>query len=936
MEISNLINKSGIDLVAFSESKIDNSFPDAQFHIDKYSLYRADRSHNGGGVLCYVRSSIPHRNRPDLSISAHNIECVVIDVRDKSRRCFYIVVYRSPSTLSAHLISVLKDILEKCLAECDMIVLLGDLNVNFLNPCHDLIELLDLYNLKNIIRGATCFKSTSNPSLIDVILTNKPKSLAGQLNCHIGMSDFHNFICSSSKFNVPKLERTRIQYRSFKHFCEKSFLNDVKTIHIDDSLDIDRQVSNYTESLKQVVDKHAPLKIKYVTNKQVPYMNERLRKAVNIKGMLFRRYTKNPTKDNWVKYTMQRNKVTTIKRESIQSYFDKKCNAPNQNGKSFWETVKPFFSNKMNNKNGTINLFEGGKICTETQDICNIFNDYFINVVNNITTNTSITSDFHCLKNHISVLKISESFPSPNKFYFTPVTEKAILSKLKKLNPKKAAGCDSIPSKLIKMAAQPISQHLTKLVNCSIEKSHFPEPLKLANVSPVFKKSDNLKKENFRPVSVLTVISKIYEGVMADQLCIHFKEILSVWLSAYRKRYSTNNVLLQFVEILRRSMDKDEHVGCILMDLSKAFDCLDHNLLLAKMEVYGVDAPSCKLIRSYLSNRKQRVKIHETFSPWKELKYGVPQGSVLGPLLFNIFLNDLFLFFDKDITLINYADDNTIVCSNKDKNVMKCKLQSASLTSINWFTENGMTANPDKFQAIYLKRNNKTHINFDIDNMSLVPDDTVKLLGIYLDDNLSFDYHTTHVCNKAAKQINAIRRLSKVLDVETKLKIYNSFIQSNFNYCSIVYNTFSKTQAQKLEKLNERALRFVYNDFSSSYVALLGKMSKTSLVLSNIKHVAEQVYKVIHNLSPPISPQFFKLHETHYTLRNDERLVLPTFKTKSYGKLSFNYMGAFIWNSLPNDIKLSKTFEEFKNKLKKWTGPNCKCGVCQMCILLNI
>ena len=359
----------------------------------------------GGGVVCYVRSNIPHRPRPDISYNSHNIESIVIDVQDKYRRCFYVMIYKSPSTPCRYMISALSNIMDKCLAECEMVVLFGDLNINLLKPNHELVDLMESYNLKNIIKGATCFKSINNPSLIDVILTNKPKSLAGHLNCHIGMSDFHNFICSSSKFNVTTIEKTKVKYRSFRNFCERSFLHDVCSLTTDDCVytSIDSQVENYISKLKTIVDKHAPFKTRYRKSNHVSYMNESLLKAINVKGMLFRKYMKNPTAENHNKYRKQRNDVTRMKRESVQSYFDKKCNAVDQNAKSFWNTIKPFFSNKCNKSSGKINLVENSKMCTDVSEVCDIFNEYFVNVGAEITSNGYTLDDLDSSENNISV-----------------------------------------------------------------------------------------------------------------------------------------------------------------------------------------------------------------------------------------------------------------------------------------------------------------------------------------------------------------------------------------------------------------------------------------------------------------------------------------------------------------------------------------------------
>jgi hypothetical protein len=930
-EVTDILNGNTIDIFSLCESKLNSTFPDNQFKVQNFNLYRADRTHNGGGVMCYVRSTIPHRIRTDISLSKHNIETLVIDVREKRQRAFYICVYRSPSTPCNLLITLLQEILDKCLSECDTIYLMGDLNVNFLKTKHELTELLDLYDLKNVIKDATCFKSVTNPSLIDIILTNKPRSLSGHLNVNIGLSDFHNITCASTKHNVTKLNRSKISYRSFKKINEVDYLRDIQNINTSQlSGDIHEKVTKYISLLKEIIDKHAPMKTKCIKDKQVPYMHDNLRKAINVKAMLFRKYIKNPNDITLGQYKSQRNKVNKIKRTSIKQYFENKCQSSDCHSKSFWETIKPFFSNKNIYSHEKINLLENDQIVSDTKTICSIFNDFFVNITKNIAQHDNEYGDN--ISRSESIMKIREYHGGHGCFNFTPVSYDVVCKKLKKLNPKKASGYDNIPSKLIKIAATHISKQITPLINESIVLSCFPDPLKYADVSPIFKKSDNLNKENFRPVSVLTILSKIFEGIMADQMKTHFNNILSEWLSAYRSKYSCNNVLLCFAESLRKSLDNNKHVGCVLMDLSKAFDCLNHDILIQKLAAYNVSNPSCEYIKSYLSNRKQRVKLQNTYSPWKELTIGVPQGSILGPLLFNIFINDIFLCIDPEVSLFNYADDNTLVYSHVNKNTMIDKLERASQQAIRWFKQNNMKANPDKFQTLYLSRNKDNDVIFKINDVPITPDQTVKLLGIHFDDELTFSNHVSHICKKAGKQVNALRRLSKVLDTGSKLKIYNSFIQSAFSYCPTVYNTFSIENCRKLEKIQERALRFVFDDYSSSYNKLLEKASKPSVSKFLITNTVEQVFKVIHDYAKPLQSSFFLFPNSTYDMRNRNRLQLPKYNTTKYGKHSFQYMGSYLWNNIPDSMQQCSNINDFKEMLSDWEGPKCKCGYCFICL----
>ena len=665
-------------------------------------------------------------------------------------------------------------------------------------------------------------------------------------------------------------------------------------------------------------------------------MNSELRKAINVKAMLHRKYKKHPTPDRWEQYRLQRNKVTLIKKKSIKQYFTNKCdNITKNKGKTFWDSVKPFFSKKSLNIGDNINLIENGQVITNTEAICNIFNDFFVNICNPSTSKTYDDSKIENIINHFeeheSINLIKEQFPLINAFSFECVNENVIYNKLRKLNIKKATGYDSIPPKLLRIAAKPLTRPLTKIVNNSLCSNIFPNALKLADVSPIYKKVDRLLKENFRPISVLSCLSKVFEGIMCDQLNIHFKDLLSQWLAAYRANYSCNNVLLSFIEYLRESVDLGNYAACVLMDLSKAFDSLPHDLIIAKLNAYGCSLSSCTYIKSYLSNRQQRVKINNTYSSWKPLTTGVPQGSIAGPLLFNIFINDLFFYLDRDIQIFNYADDNTLVYHCNDIDILKHKLGNASNQAIEWFNVNSMKANPDKFQILCLNKIPSNDFQLNIGTCNISPDTYVKLLGVIFDDKLSFENHIGEICKKTGRQINALRQLSNLLSYDAKLKIYDSFIISHINYCPVIFSSCSVALQRKLEKIQERALRFVTNDYSSSYMNILNVTGKSPICISQIKAIAIQTYKILDNKSPPIPKEFLSRKETSYSLRDNDKLILPKFNTIKYGKKSFRYQAAQLWNLLPLEIKCTKDIETFKDKLNRWEGIYCNCGACFIC-----
>ena len=499
---------------------------------------------------------------------------------------------------------------------------------------------------------------------------------------------------------------------------------------------------------------------------------------------------------------------------------------------------------------------------------------------------------------------------------------------LSNIDSKKSTGVDNIPAKIVKSCSSPLSGVLASLINSTFQHSKFPASLKGAQVVPIHKKNDPLDKENYRPVSVLPIISKAYEGVMHNQLSEYFNDIFNPFLAAFRKGFGCQSTLLRLLEDWRKALDNHQSAAAVLMDLSKAFDCLPHNLLIEKLRAYGLAPDAINLLSSYLSDRVQQVRLGSNTSTWENIIKGVPQGSILGPLLFNMFLNDIFFFVNQAV-IYNYADDNTLSFIHANLEVLKKVLEDESCNLIDCFFKNFMKANPSKFQAICMGKNAHDGItSFNIGSTEIKCDNNVTLLGINIDFMLRFDDHVAEICKKASKQLAVLKRLGRFLTKQGKMTIYNSFIVSNFNYCPLAWHFCSASSTNKIEKIQERALRFINNDFTSSLKSLLTSTNTLPLHVRRMKQMASEVYKIVNDIAPDYIKDLVKIKKSNYNFRRENQASLPAVKSTRYGLRSFRYEAARIWNCLPNDVRLAESFPQFKRLLHAWDGDICGCPSC--------
>ena len=587
-----------------------------------------------------------------------------------------------------------------------------------------------------------------------------------------------------------------------------------------------------------------------------------------------------------------------------------------------------------------ITLVEGDKIISDDKKLADTFNKFFVDSVNSmdIKENKVLMTDtgdildpvkkvLKKFESHPSIISISENISIENGFSFSEVTTEDIKLEVKNLEAKKASTFMGVPTIQLKNAIDIIAEPLKQIWNNEIIKNKkFATKLKCADISPIFKRLENILKKNYRPVSILSVVSKIFERIMQKQINLYVKKYLSPFLCGYRKGYNAQYALTAMIEKWKKSLDNKENAGAILMDLSKAFDTINHELLIAKLGAYGFDESALAIVLDYLSNRWQRTKINTSFSSWTQLLKGVPQGSVLGPLLFNIYINDLFIHLHTHAC--NFADDNSLNAFNKNIEELLLDLEYDTLTCIVWFEDNFMKLNEDKCHFLISGDINE-HLFAKVGDELIWESSEEKLLGIIIDKHLNFNSHLTKLCRKVNGKVTALARIAKLLPFDKRRTVLKTFIESQFSYAPLVWMFCSRKINKKINCIHERALRLVYDDYFLPFEDLLRKDGSISIHHRNIHNVAIEMFKVKNKLCPSFISDLFKLKMGPPT-RNGIVFVRPQVNTVFKGDNSFRIFGPIVWNDmLPERLKNCTTLSEFKNMIKMWVPEHCPCRLCK-------
>ena len=915
---------NNFDIFTISETWLDSSVNNESIHIPGYTLYRQDRGpHKPGGGLCvYIKKNYKVSSLENVSsVSDNNFQQLWLKVQSRCYKSFVIcTVYRPPSTPLNFIDDLANSLIESLLSGLDVIIL-GDLNCNLLQDNAESRALNDFcstFNLTQLINKPT--RATENgESLIDVVMTTNEKLIASNDVLMSTISD-HNLVYISLKLKKPRIKPCYVTIRSYTNYSADNFLRDLSyaPFHIISlSDDFNDQVDVFNELFLEVLSQHAPVKRVKIRSKPNPFITPEIRQLMRTRDQWRKLAGKTNDPFHWNGYRFFRQEVKREIRVAEKVHVRTQILDSNGNSNSIWKIINRCLPRKQQ---------DSFMASEDPTGLANELNDFFTSVGSITAQKARDLSLHHGLNVNLDVptpLHISTDV-SPELFVLHQVTENQVERVIRSLPSNKAPGMDKISSRILKDSLPSTLTTITHIVNNSFVTNTFARAWKTAEVTPILKCGNPDVPNNYRPISLLPIVSKVTERLVHGQLMEHLirNNKLAAHQSGNRKLHSTETALLYVTDQLLQAMDNKKVSIMVLLDMSKAFDSIRHDILLSKLQNLDFSQGALDWFQSYLSNRQQCVRIGDAVSKVLPLEFGVPQGSILGPVLFTICVNDL-LSVPKRCLSASYVDDCKLYLSFSPAELPTSILAlNEDLTRISqWCCKNSLLINPDKTKvlAVGLPQLLKKLSSFSITlfDKEITPVPVVKDLGVLLDTRLSYNQHITEIASKCLFKLYQINRIKHLLDRKTLLLVINSFVFSKLQYCSTVWSNTSSSNIDKLQKVQNFAGRIIlglrkYDHISDGLRSLKWLPIREKLILND----ATMMHKCINKLVPDYLADMFKSRSQVHNrqTRSSGALDIPLCRL-STGQRSFAFRGAKLWNSLNDNIKSLKCPRNFRRHL---------------------
>ena len=898
----------------------------ALIEIAGYKSYRHDRKNpdnkkiRGGGLLTYISDKLATRVKSLEKFHNMNgdLESQWLEIdREKARNILLCNVYRPPTGNVKTALAYLNGTLAQKMSRKKDLFILGDLNVDYKNkttPAYKKLLFFEKSNnlIQQIQTDTRITKHTS--TILDLILSNAQHiSHAGTLDSFI--SDHQPVYIIKKKLRQGKQtqEFTGRSHTGYNRELLREHLQEANWQEMYQENDINKKWQLMYNKITDEANAQCPLKKFRHKIVKPPYITNDLLNQIKDRDYFYRKAKKHHREDDWNIAKHLRNQTNKNIRKAKAHYTISQLDACQNNNSKFWRLIKETFPNKNQKTRNRIILKDDNSPIKEP-DTAEFINQFFINVGNKKAQQPSKTTALPLADNNRPARTHIQEYQTCN---LEPVDRNEIHRITNDLNIAKSSGLEHMPPKIIKDSLLALNEQFTHLVNASLQTNKFPAAWKRARVVPIPKTGDLTDVSNYRPISLLPTPGKILEKVVHKQLENHFEleELLTDFQHGFRKGRSTTHAITQLLNHVYTNMNNSTPTVALFIDFRKAFDCLQYPTLLDKLTKLDLGDATIDWIKDYLTDRTQCTMANGFTSPSSKIKQGVPQGSILGPLLYILYANDIPLAIKKT-KFAFYADDTVLYTSNKKIGQAMAWIQRDLNRLLNWCTQNGILINPQKtkyviFSSKEVKPPPNRHITIHGEKVERV--NKFSYLGVTLDQHLTFDAFAKQVINRVSTKIYQLRKLKQFLSNKAALLVYKNMILPILEYGDIYLQSASSENRKKMQKLQNKALKCALDKEKRYNTNKLHKEAKLQKLKHRRKlHLLQHMYQVAH--MPTFSG--WKRRALIRTRSSNKKLLKIKKPNLAKFQNSITYTGPKTWNSLPTEIQKSGNYTHFKHNIK--------------------